>query len=99
MIGWMRLARALLKLVAVLGLSLVWLGAASGMSITNASRSPARQFVEWLIVVSLPVMALSGLAKHLIGDDATPPAGHCRTCGYDLRATPDRCPECGTPVR
>jgi hypothetical protein len=51
-----------------------------------------------LNVVLLIYMSLVyGIARLVIGKQ--PAAGVCLECGYDLRASRDVCPECGTRVR
>lgn len=52
---------------------------------------------NWFVVaVTLPGSAF--VVRRLSTRRRTARAGLCRVCGYDLRATPNRCPECGAPV-
>jgi hypothetical protein len=52
--------------------------------------------VFW-IASGLSVLPLISLAAFL-QQVKRKAAGKCLLCGYDLRATPDRCPECGTSI-
>ena len=55
-------------------------------------------FTHVLIFASLAVLiALIGWERRIMSAQNRRP-GYCDLCGYDLRATPDRCPECGTPA-
>ena len=48
---------------------------------------------HWFLVVITALLPVAA-ANRLLRKRRTP-AGHCIACGYDCRATPDRCPECG----
>jgi hypothetical protein len=49
----------------------------------------------WALAVVTALLPLLRLTLAVRRARRKPP-GHCRRCGYDLRATPGRCPECGT---
>jgi hypothetical protein len=78
----------LFKLVAMLlGAALVWLIIAAILSVFNA------WFIVFLAMVMGSVVGWHEWRQHR--REAWIQTGCCAQCGYDLRATPDRCPECG----
>jgi len=52
---------------------------------------------HWLVAGLAAIMPVAWLRRARICRRLV--KGLCVQCGFDLRATPDRCPECGTPVR
>ncbi len=54
-------------------------------------------FRHWIVMPYWLLMILSAVCPvlWLLKRRRTPHSGHCAKCNYDLRATPNRCPECG----
>ena len=67
---------------------------------------PRVRFRGWSVNLVIPIVAAGSVSLtlyllHVRGRRARRKlrdAGLCTACGYDLRASPDRCPECGTPA-
>jgi len=58
-------------------------------------RSTSFLFPLWFPTLLLAILLALWLRRRMILRKRSR-LGFCKTCGYDLRATPQRCPECGT---
>ena len=81
-----------------------WLGVGAGAFNTGTASNPNSR-IRFLLIPYWLVVALTAapVTVWVLGQRKRRrrcAGGLCLRCGYDLRATPDRCPECGnaTPV-
>jgi hypothetical protein len=66
-----------------------------------AGRKFAITMPHWAVAIALLLPSLPSvvLAVRSYASRGRTCAGLCSNCGYDLRASPERCPECGTTAR
>jgi len=69
---------------------------------TDAYQHRILGFPRWPLFVILPLLLIApwrtaGVLRQQWRERRRSAAGMCAKCGYDLRASPERCPECGTP--
>jgi len=62
------------------------------------SQDDLRLNLPWWFLSTPGLLWIAAIFFQQIRRWRRPRLGRCACCGYDLRASPDRCPECGTPV-
>ena len=62
-----------------------------GATDTDGYRAGAVGVPLWFVAALCAILPAARLHRRA----RRHPPGCCRSCGYDLRATPERCPECG----
>lgn len=69
------------------------------VELSSHTREHVRALIlpHWLVLV-LATVPTGMFSLRLIRRGRCTSRGECAACGYDLRATPERCPECGTAV-
>jgi hypothetical protein len=76
-----------------------------GRGLNYAEGYYAGNGAAWDLTITLdfPVVLIAGmcgvwlLVRDIRTGERTHRSSSCHYCGYDLRATPERCPECGKP--
>lgn len=63
----------------------------------TAGRDVFVTFPIWSLIAVMLILPLAWLIRRRLLR-ARQAGGHCNVCGYDLRASKGRCPECGTPI-
>lgn len=74
-----------------------WLGLGGGRvhSVIYDSFEVALPHWLWVLLAAIPPLIWT---RCRLRDRQNTQAGLCITCGYDLRASTERCPECGTAI-
>jgi hypothetical protein len=78
-----------------------WLPIPFGGDVGPFDNADERFPFGFAILFAAPAVLWVLLAINRMGEAVLhprPPAGCCHKCGYDLRASADRCPECGIPI-